>query len=204
MKKSILFFAALLSFSICNISTSQAQAVEKGDIIIDGFYGTPNLVTGIIRGLSIDGIISEDVKIKSMGPFGGRAEVLLTETVGLGVDVIYASSSVSWKSVSYFDSLTYNYKVSNPRLRIVPRVNIHFSQNPNFDAYGVFGIGYKDSKLEFESEDINWIHNIDFPLSPIAFRLGMGVRYFITPNFGLNVEAGFGSALFTGGITVKI
>ena len=203
MRKSILFFATILSLSILNISTSQAQSVEKGDIIIDGFYGTPNLVTSVLKGLLIDGTISNTVTIKSMGPFGGRAEILLTDNVGLGVDVIYASSSVSWESVSDFDSLTYNYKVSNPRLRIVPRVSYHFSQNPNFDVYGVFGIGYKDSKLEFESLDVNWIPSIDFPLSPVAFRLGFGARYFITPNFALNAEAGLGSALFTGGISVK-
>lgn len=214
MKKSIIFLFAVCFFAFANISTvnkANAQAVEQGSVIIDGFYGWPNLTTGILQSFYADGTFTENVKVGSIGPLGGRFEYLLSDNLGIGVDFIYAMSSVSWTedieeynwdNDTYYTT-TYNYEVSNQRIRIVPNLKYHFSQSDNVDFYGVFGIGYKSSTLNFTSDDLDWNHSVGISLSPVAFRMAVGTRFFFTPNIGMNMELGIGSALATGGISVK-
>ncbi|HBF89100.1 MAG TPA: hypothetical protein DDX39_10700 [Bacteroidales bacterium] len=205
MKKGRLILILMLFFSlgILNSNKSNAQAVKQGTILIDGFYGWPNLVTGTMKAFYVDGAFDENVNINSIGPLGGRVEYLLSDNLGLGIDVVYANSSVSWTDIDEVTSETYSYEVSNPRLRIVPRLNYHFSQNERVDFYGVFGIGYKLSSIEFKTSDLDWNPDFAFPLSPVAYRLAIGTRFFFTDNIGMNLEFGLGSALATGGISVK-
>ena len=40
-------------------------------------------------------------------------------------------------------------------------------------------------------------------LFPISYRGAIGVRYFFSPNFGLNLEAGFGGPIIQAGLTGK-
>ena len=40
-------------------------------------------------------------------------------------------------------------------------------------------------------------------MTPIAFRVGIGARYFIKDNFGVNAEVGLGGIFFTAGFSYK-
>jgi len=210
MKKSILFLFTLMSFVFTNSSVSKAQAVEKGDIIIDGYYGWPNLWSGILKAFYVTdlGTGESNVEVKSFGPAGGRFEYMVTEQFGIGLDVSYANSAITWGD-SVLNSETWlneyeTYKVSVPRFRIVPRFNYHFEQSEKIDLYGVFGIGYNGISYKFETSDDFWDHIEAKNLVPISYRLAVGVRFFMSDNIGINFEAGIGGPLLTGGISVKL
>jgi len=196
MKK--LFIVLAITAGVFASNQSKSQAVEQGKMLIDVYYGFPNLWTSVLKSAYADSPTAAGIKIGTLGPIGGRFEYLLSDKIGLGIDVQTASSSVSWT-----DS-TYNYKVSANRLRFCPRINVHFGSNDKLDFYGAFGIGYKTSNLKFTSNDPGFNEaSGSISLTPITWRMAIGIRYFFTDNIGAGLEMGFGGVLATAGLAVK-
>lgn len=136
MKRLLLIFSFAF-FSAFGFS----QAVEQGNVLIDGYYGFPNLWTSVLKTAYASSSTATGITIGTFGPVGGRFEYLLSDKVGLGLDVHTATSSVTWT-----DGI-YSYKVSANRLRFCPRINVHFGSSDNLDLYGAFGVGYKNTNL---------------------------------------------------------
>ena len=196
MKK--LFIALAIVAGIFVSNHSKSQAIEQGKILIDGYYGFPNMWTSVLKAAYTESN-STGIKIGSFGPIGGRFEYLLSDKIGIGIDVHTATSSVSWT-----DSI-YDYKVSANRLRFCPRINMHFGSSDKLDFYGVFGIGYKTSKFKFSSNDPLFTEDTGLiSWSPLTWRAGIGIRYFFTDNIGAGMEMGFGGVLVTAGLAIKI
>jgi outer membrane protein W len=195
MKKISLIILTIAVASFFSVQKSASgQAVEQGNVIIDAYYGFPNLWATSLNTTYVGS--GTNVETSSLGPLGGRVEYMLSDNFGLGIDFLYASNSVS-----YTDN-TYNYKVSVNRPRVLPRFNYHFGNSDALDLYGVLGIGWNGTKYVFESNDPS--ENLSFDaLVPVAFRLGFGMRYFFTDNIGANMELGFGGAAVTAGLSVK-
>lgn len=195
MKKTLLIFSAVLLFS----SFGSAQIIAKGNVLVDAYYGFPNLWTSVLKAAYAGSPTAVGIKIGTFGPVGGRVEYLLSDKVGLGLDFQTANSSVSWT-----DSTIYNYKVSANRIRFCPRINVHFGNSENLDLYGAFGIGYKNSTLKFTSNDPNFGENSgNISLTPVTWRMAIGIRYFFTKNIGAGLEMGLGGVLATAGLALK-
>jgi opacity protein-like surface antigen len=197
-------FFILLFISVCFLGTTQvkSQSIEKGKIIIDAYYGWPNMWTSFLK-TTLDPA-GTNIKVGSLGPFGGRLEFLLSDKVGIGIDIHSATSSVSWNATDSLSSVNYDYKVSVNRLRICPRINYHFNSNENLDFYGAFGIGYKNSNVKVTTSDPDYNENsFSITMTPVTWRAAIGIRYFFTENIGANLEMGLGGVLATGGISFK-
>ncbi len=206
MKKSLfaVFIFALLFVS----NTSNAQVYEKGNVVVDAFYGFPNLYTAIVRGVytnnSNNGTNTyTNLKIKSLGPLGITGEYLLSSKVGIGLEATYASTGVTANYYENQDGNTYAYSASINRLRILPRVNIHFGDNDKVDPYLALGMGYANTKFSYETANPHQTPVTFKSVVPISYRMGFGVRYFFTDHIGAMVEFGFGGALLRGGLSVK-
>ncbi len=199
----------VLAIAFAGVSTANAQVVEEGTVLIDAYYGFPNLYTTTIKQAYASSGGASNVKVGGIGPVGGKFEYLLADRIGLGLDVNYTNTYVSYDEMST-DTTTgsatnYNYEVSRSVLRIFPRINFHFGNSDSFDGYAGVGAGYRVAKWAFESNDPDFGDETIEGLIPVSFRAFVGARYFFTDNIGLNFEIGLGGgALLQGGLSFKI
>jgi opacity protein-like surface antigen len=138
-----------------------------------------------------------------LGPLGITAEYLLSNKIGIGIEGTYASTSVTADYYESQDGKTYAYTGSINRIRILPRINIHFGDNDKVDPYLALGMGYADTKFSYETANPYQTPVTFKAIVPISYRVGFGVRYFFTDHVGAMLEFGFGGALMRGGLSVK-
>lgn len=204
--KSLKFI--LLTVLLAVSTALSAQALTKGMVTVDGYYGFPNLTTGVLK-VAVRAIYdSPDLKAKGIGTFGLRGQYMVTDRIGLGIDAYYAQSSVSFTH-TYTDSLigTQNFAVtlSNPRPRVVARAEFHFGNSEVADFYGVVGLGANLAHFKVTTQDPIFDRNsLNLPgLIPVAYRVGFGTRVYPVPFLGFGAEIGIGGPLVTVGLTGK-
>lgn len=177
------------------VIATKAQIVEKGTKLLDVYYGWPNLWTNVAK-TSLTDANSYQIKVGSLGPIGGRLEYLASDKVGLGIEVNYSTTSVSWEADAQDangNNVVYNYKVTVPRVRAMFSFNFHFGGSEEFDAYWKLAAGYGSLSFTYSTNDPTYNDNrINFNVIPIAIRTAVGGRYFLTENFHLNAELGLG------------
>lgn len=173
--------------------------------MIDAYYGGPNLFTSWVKAVyqTADNFGATNLpKISSIGPVGGKLEFLLSQRIGLGVNVNYANTSVSGSYVS--NGTTYDYKASIPRLRIMPTLSIHMGKSDKLDPYFAFGVGYGSFAFKEKNSDPNYTGVSFSSPSNFAARAEFGLRYFITDHIGINGQFGIGGGpLVAGGLSFK-
>lgn len=88
------------------------------------------------------------------------------------------------------------------KYRILAKMSYHFATSEHFDPYLTWGAGYKNTKIY--SNEPGEIRDVNVNLVPLAFRAGIGMRYFFTDAFGVNAEVGLGGPIVQGGISFKL
>jgi opacity protein-like surface antigen len=209
MKKFTLIIIAATAMNCFNTMNAKAQCIEKGKMIIDVYYGFPNLLSSYIRS-AYDNTVTEGVTTTATGPFGGKFEYLLADKIGIAININYANSSIkgTGSGTDNFNinpAAIYTYKISIPRFRVFPVLNFHFATSDNLDPYFLVGAGYCSFKYKFESDEPGFDNEESITgLGNFAFRVGVGTRYFFTKNLGLNLEFGLGGGgLLQFGVATK-
>ena len=201
MKKLILPLLALTM--MLAPKKSNAQAIEEGNVIIDAYYGFPNLYSTIFKA-AYESSNSTGFTLGSQGPLGIRAEYLITDKVGFGIDLGMNSSSISKSEADINTNIIYDYKFSTRKIGAIFTFNYHFVENDKLDAYFVVGGGYGNRNFKFTSTDPNYIEESVESLIPISYKIGVGMRYFFTENIGANLALGLGQGgLANVGVSAK-
>lgn len=201
MKKLILPLLALTM--MLAPKKSNAQAIEEGNVIIDAYYGFPNLYSTIFKA-AYESSNSTGLTLGSQGPLGIRAEYLITDKVGFGIDLGMSSSSISYSEADINTNIIYDYKFSTRKIGAIFTFNYHFVENDKLDAYFVVGGGYGNRNFKFTSTDPNYIEESVESLIPISYKIGVGMRYFFTENIGANLALGLGQGgLVNVGVSAK-
>ena len=201
MKKTLLFFGMIFLMQL----SASAQAVSQGNVLIDAYYGFPDLYRSTLRS-AYDESGNTNLKVGGLGPIGGRLEYMLSDKFGLGLDIAYTSATVTYDrdTVNTSGPITYQDKVGTKKIGGMVTFNYHFLQNDNLDAYAMLGAGYRQRTWFFESTDPDYSGDEIKGLIPVAFRIGAGMRYFFTDNIGANLAVGFGQGgLINGGLSFK-
>jgi hypothetical protein len=211
MKKMRLLLTGILALAAVNVN---AQANSQGNFIVDAYYGAPNIGKKFYSSIE-DASGTSSFKATGIGPMGIRAEYMVADRVGVGVDVIYNSNNVTYTAIdSTYNGNTdtwtasnHDYKRTMNRVRVQARFNYHFDvSNPDLDAY--FGVGagtnsryrkFYDNGTEVLSDDFKGSGT----LIPVSFRLCTGLRYYFTENIGVNAEIGLGGPLVSAGLSVR-
>lgn len=202
MKKKLLGLVG--AFGLLLMSSTSVAQVEQGSIIIDPYYGYPNFGKGIAEGL----VTGSEIQATGIGPLGLRAEYMLADNFGMGIDFIYNSAGAAG-TYSVLDSTgasnTYTDEVLMQRIRVLLRLNYHFVQTDALDAYVGGGAGYNQRIWSYKSDDPNYIQpeNTTGSLLPVALRLAVGMRYYFHPNIGINAELGLGGPVLSAGLSFK-
>ena len=209
MRKIGLYLALAFLLSGIGSSAVSAQSPTKGRVIIDLYYGYPNLWTATLRTIVNQGVIPIDLKTSSLGPMGGRAEYMVTDHIGLGLDIYYAKSGASFSATGpdlNGNEATYAYEFTLLRPRFLGRFNFHFGDLERLDPYVGLGLGYNASRIRIKTDDPIFNQNeFSFPIFlPVAFRLALGTRVMFNNFLGFNVEIGAGGPLLTTGFTLRI
>ncbi|MFZ9028933.1 MAG: outer membrane beta-barrel protein [Crocinitomicaceae bacterium] len=201
MKKTLLLFAAMFLIQM----SASAQAVMQGNVLIDAYYGFPDLYKTTLRN-AYNESGNQNLKLGGIGPIGGRLEYMLSDKFGLGLDIAYTSATVTYNrdTVNMSGPVTYEDKVGTKKIGGMVTFNYHFVENDKLDAYAMLGAGYRQRTWFYESTDPDFQGDEIKGLIPVAFRIGAGMRYFFTENIGMNLALGLGQGgLINGGITAK-
>ncbi|MFN3405937.1 MAG: outer membrane beta-barrel protein [Cytophagaceae bacterium] len=201
-----------LLFSLPAIKAT-AQTYQKGNIVVDGYLGGPNFTTGIVRlaYMTSQKFGNENpVSVTGTGPFGFKAEYLITEKIGISGNFNYANTRVSGTiRINHPDpeteettTSTFDYAASIRRIRIMPMLNYHFGKNEKFDPYIAFGIGYNSVRLRETKYNVG---GVNLPLGSYAMRGELGFRYYFIPRLGVSGQLGVGGGpLIAAGLAAKI
>lgn len=209
MKNILLVVCATLFASGLN-----AQAVSKGSIIIDPYYGGPNFGKSFAQ--NFESSNTTNLKVKGLGPFGIRGEYLVADRIGLGVDVIFNNYDLNYTQTdSTYNNTTMNYDYTTSqreyvmnRLRVQARANFHFKiSDPNFDSYFGVGVGTNNRFRKAYENGVEVTDDADLgnlTLLPVSFRVCAGFRYYFSDAIGLNMELGLGGPAFSAGLSFRL
>ncbi len=205
MKVTKILVVAVAAFFSTN--SLNAQVFEEGNVGIDLYYGFPNIYSTAFKASYANSGSELDVNINGMGPVGLRAEYLLTDKIGLGLDLGFNNTTLTFKEEGYDSNnnpTIYDYTYSTKKIGAMVTFNYHFIDNDELDFYGIFGMGYGNRSFKFESTDPNYVEATVSSLIPVASRLGVGMRYFFTDNIGANLALGFGQGgIINAGLSFK-
>lgn len=203
---------AILLFGILCVLQTNAQMFKRGDILTDTYIGYPNLYKFGIEEYILGGVNGGIVDMKRLFPLGCRFEVFSQKRVAHSLDFTYVQANcLMGEYKGYYDSindyykqdefLTY-YSITAKKYSLVYALNFHFIRNSKkWDGYIMAGLGLKYRTAgsldnpEYPFRDYNKIGLIS--------RLGIGFRYFVTPNLGCNFSFKLGGPLLTIGVTAK-
>ncbi len=190
---------------ILSANLVSAQALEEGNMLVEGYYGFPNLYTSVFKAAYSTGFES-NLEVGSIGPLGGRFEYMMSDKFGIGLDVGYSQSSITFTEEGSLSTTRYEYDFTTSKLGFMVTFNYHFDFVPdNMDLALGLGAGYGSRKFEFTSNEPGYQRTDIESIIPIASRLGATFRYFFTDNIGANVGIGIGQGgLLNAGISVKL
>lgn len=206
MKKTTLLILTCLGLVSISNKSLNAQSTQQGNILIDVYYGGPNLTASILETTFVNAGAGEEVdRINSLGPVGGRISYMIAEKVSIGVDANFTDVSISFFSTTPDTTgNTYTYKAGWRTVRVFPRFDYHFGNSDNFDGYFGVGAGYRSRTYYSESNDPNYDGGSVEGINPISFRLAVGGTYYLIDNLGVNLEFGLGGGgLIRGGLAFK-
>lgn len=206
-------FVAMAMIAAGFNQTSFAQAVEEENIILEGYYGFPNLYTATFKAAYANSGTELDLTAGGAGPLGFRAEYMVTDKIGLGLDFGFSSSSIGYNQLTdVIDPVTgnlsqtlYAYDFSTKKIGALVCFNYHFLDNDEFDLFSTVGLGYSNRTFDFTSTDPSFEPMSVSRLVPVGFKAGLGMRYFFTDNIGANLQLGFGhGGLVNAGLSIKL
>jgi hypothetical protein len=131
-------------------------------------------------------------------PLFFKAEVALTNYLGLGINVNYSSYTANFK----FDSL-YTGSLALRMPSVLFRINGHFIQDEHWDVYAGGGLGWRSFDFQY-SDNRKDTPSPSFSIPvPFTFELTAGARYLITPNVGVYAELGITRAFVQAGLVAS-
>ncbi len=188
----------------------QAQATRKGQIMVEPYYGFPNLWTGLLKvaAVAYSDVNEDDIEASGLGPMGIRAQYMVTDQLSVGLDFFYASSRLKYldnTTDGLGNPVTYSYEINMPRPRFLIRGEYHIPASDAIDPYAAGGLGVDATSLTFKTNDPFFIED-EFKVRgslPVSYRLAFGSRFYLARNVGLGIELGLGGPLLTGGLALK-
>ena len=179
----------LLALIVCPAIKTQSQEFEVGDKLINA-------------GLGIGATWYSGTGYKTtLPPVFVSADVGFKDDIGpgvLGIGGYLGFSSYKWEATWLND--TYGWKSTS--IIIGARGTYHMDWVDNLDTYGGLLLGVR---IESDKSYGTWFGDYSSTAgSGLAYSFFVGGRYFITDNFGVMAELGYGIAYLSLGISLKL
>ncbi|MBK7762497.1 MAG: hypothetical protein IPI46_03890 [Bacteroidetes bacterium] len=207
----------LFNMSVAQEQTPNKASSQKGQAIFTIGYGAPSIIRAYLKYKTT----RDQITVHGSGPFIAKAEYMVSNKFGIGINGSYSRSRVSWQDFGY-DTLQNSYRLFEFGIKAYEisgtfRCNYHFMQRKKIDMYAGLAMGYglihMWSYTKAHTTKFSIVY--DFP-RPLSLECTWGMRYFPTKRFGLYTEAGIGKswilfqkyflpeALIQGGLVYKL
>jgi outer membrane protein W len=192
---AVLLVILISSISFAQRNSSSGNCVQKGTILIDAFYGLPYFNGALIKAAySADSL---GATAHNYNQFGAKVEYMVSDKIGVGLEGTYALATVDYRG----NNLHY-YTAGMSKVRVLAKVNYHFATSEHIDPYLTWGAGYKNTNI-YTNEPAD-VKKVSVNLVPVAFRVGIGMRYFFNDIVGVNAEVGLGGPMVQAGVSFKL
>jgi hypothetical protein len=176
------------------------EAFSQGKVTLGIGYGFLGLGTNYFSTYEKFGGYSHS----SLGPLFFKVGYALSDTYEMGLNVNYSQASATFETGGLSAAgakYVGTYKYSS--WSALARINGHFAKGEKLDPYWTASFGYRNLSFNYTDNDPNF-ENIPVSIKiPFSFEVGIGVRYFFTPNIGLYAEAGITRAPFQVGVVAQ-
>lgn len=186
----------------------------QGTSTVSVGYGAPNLLKWVLKVVSTE---DPTVTVKGIGPAHLKYEFGVSDKIGIGVSLAYATAGFD-RTESYDESVydpntdtytttpvSYTESLMFTNFAALARMNLHFGRSRTFDPYCGFGLGANIVSIKYTNTDPYAIKNKDSYSVPgfLALEAVFGTRFYFTDNIGAYVEVGYAKSLAQGGIVAK-
>lgn len=197
MKKNVIILGCIILFAV---PFCRAQAYEPGQLSFSAGYGFPNFARTALK--VADGV--SDLETSLAGPFYGKFEYAVTDVIGFGANVAYTHGSAVYQtSDDNLDSILYDTRLNYDSYSVVGRINFHFGHADMVDPYAGIGLGYRNSKYSYVSDDPN-LEKADINgFNHFGLDFTLGARFYLTDNFGIYGEVGVAKTPLQIGLVAK-
>ncbi len=203
MKKIIIFCSAVLLTSFGAFAQGEKpagggdMAFHKDAVVFSAGYGFPNFGKSILKLGN-----NSNFTATGFGPWHLKGEIGLSDKVGLGLSLNNNRFGGKWNGDSSGVDNYYNYDVSVNSIAVNVRMNFHFATTDKLDPYFGLGFGYRSNTWKAKTNDNDY--STPGTLIPLGFEITVGMRYYVSKNIGIYVEAGPAKSFIQGGLAVKL
>jgi len=198
-----LLLGASALITLMNSASTQAQAFQEGGHTVSVGHGAVTFLGNLNRTFDL----YTDLNYKGLGPLYLKYEYGVTDRIGLGVNIAYATNEWDYRYQSTDENgntVFYNESTERDTYSVLARFNYHFGNSDRFDPYFGFGVGYRDANWKFNSSGPDGGSGVELKsLMPFGFEFTLGARYFFTNNIGLYAEVGGAKSVMQGGLVAK-
>ncbi|MGZ3899611.1 MAG: outer membrane beta-barrel protein [Bacteroidia bacterium] len=186
--------------------------VKKDDYLFEASYGYPFVPLREANAFGVNYLTNTSVYkiVKNTNHICLRLDYQLNDEFSVGLEFTYANTEFLYKR-SYPPLITgsntavtdssFNAQVT--KIRFLAKMGYHFNISERFDAYGTAGFGYK--QFTYSSRDSYLTsQNVLNDILPVAVRLSIGGRFFLTNTFAIHVEGGVGGPMMQIGASYKM
>jgi hypothetical protein len=188
---------------------------HKGKYLLDFNIGFPNFATILYKAIIEETYKKPVNQAFGIGPFVVRGDYFTRDKRSVGIDISYATSYFSFTSadtsyrivdgnpIQRIENKAYTMRAT--RLRIVPRVTLHFygSKKQRIDPYVSFGMGYGMFKTtgspRIPTAVLIEMGGLFRNRESLVIHAKFGTRLQATDNLGFNFEFGYGGPLIAFG-----
>lgn len=200
MKTKLLVISIVFALSLmCITKESKSQAFQQERSYVNGGYGFGNFIQTVFS-------IYEPYdafKLKIMGPMFLKYEYAVSDNMGIGVSLAYASASVSYQDNDWTmtNGEVFKEQIDWSTYSILARMNFHFGDHDVIDPYWGFGMGYRIANWKYSNNDPDYNSDIEIGnFFPLGFETTFGCRFMFAESFGLYTEVGIAKAIFQVGL----
>ena len=185
------------SASFAQRGQSSGNCVEQGTVLIDAFYGFPYFNGTLLKAAYASDSVATNSTIRNLNHLGGKVEYMVSDKIAIGLEFTYADVKIHYQGSN---SLWYTGGIR--KYRILGKMNYHFATTASIDPYLTWGAGYKNTKVYDDQPGTG--PDVVLNLVPVAFRVGIGMRYFFTDMIGVNADVGLGGPMMQAGLSLKL
>jgi len=185
----------IIGAGICGLMAfcAQAQSFQKNDVILSGGLGQSLFsLADWDTYKNIPGFSS-----KFLQPITFKGEFAISDEIGIGLSTVYSAASARWTDSSF------SYESNYSKLSITPRMNLHFLRKKVVDMYLGGGIGYKTGEYTYKTNNPRFKPVSSLGVIPVSLEASLGIRAYITPEFGGFAEFGIGHGFLQFGLAYK-
>ncbi|MBL7903031.1 MAG: hypothetical protein JNK73_13625 [Bacteroidia bacterium] len=200
-----LFFLHLCLFSLLPLTQkAQSSSVIAGKNILNIQYTVMDITRMYYK--NVEYTDANNLKLGGFAPIGLVFEHVVSEKFGFGLEFSYGQTTISYtqKTNTYsYSSKTYNYSLVNSTLSMGLRMNFHFVNTRNYNAYSFLTSGYRSVKNVYSSDQPEYNNHTEVSPFPIGIKAGIGLRYF-SGNMGIYTEIALASQFLNFGLSFKL